>query len=108
MGGQTLNEYVIRLKLTADSERHARRKFPRPLPETTEQEAKELMILLLRKAFETVGEEQGSPKETGKAMARIQFDAALLRLIDADASRLGLNRTAWLHAAANNMLESTK
>lgn len=43
---------VERLKQTANWARHARRKFKRPSPPTTEQEAKELMARLLRKAFE--------------------------------------------------------
>jgi hypothetical protein len=43
------------LKQTANWARHARRKFPEPSPATTEQEAKDLMSRLLRKAFETAG-----------------------------------------------------
>ncbi|WP_156944748.1 hypothetical protein [Bradyrhizobium sp. Ec3.3] len=46
---------VERLKRTANWARHARRKFDQPSPATTEQEAKDLMIRLLRKAFETAG-----------------------------------------------------
>jgi hypothetical protein len=46
---------VKRLKQTANWARHARRKFPEPSPATTEQEAKDLMSRLLRKAFETAG-----------------------------------------------------
>jgi hypothetical protein len=41
------------LKQTANWARHARRKYPEPSPATTEQEAKDLMSRLLRKAFET-------------------------------------------------------
>jgi hypothetical protein len=44
---------VRRLKQTANWARHARRKFPEPSPATTEQEAKDLLSRLLRKAFET-------------------------------------------------------
>jgi hypothetical protein len=47
-------------------------------------------------------------EETSKAVVNIRFDAALLGRVDADARRLGINRTAWLHFAANNMLERTK
>jgi len=43
------------LKQTADWARHARRKKAKPLRPTTEQEAKDLMRRLLRKAFETAG-----------------------------------------------------
>jgi hypothetical protein len=43
------------LKQTANWARHARRKYPEPSPATTEQEAKDLMSRLLRKAFETAG-----------------------------------------------------
>ncbi|MGL3108907.1 hypothetical protein [Bradyrhizobium sp. BR 1432] len=43
---------VERLKQTANWARHARRKFKKPSPATTEQEAKELMARLFRKAFE--------------------------------------------------------
>jgi hypothetical protein len=43
------------LKRTANWARHARRKFVEPSPATTEQEAKDLMRRLLRKAFETAG-----------------------------------------------------
>jgi hypothetical protein len=41
------------LKQTANWARHARRKYPEPSPATTEQDAKDLMSRLLRKAFET-------------------------------------------------------
>jgi chromosome segregation ATPase len=34
--------------------------------------------------------------------------AALLGRIDADARRLGISRTAWLHVTANGMLERAK
>jgi hypothetical protein len=45
-------EDVKRLKRTANWARHARRKFPKPSPATTEQEARDLMSRLFRKAFE--------------------------------------------------------
>jgi hypothetical protein len=90
--------------MTADSIRHARRKFDLPSPATTEQEAKDLMRLLLRKAFETAGEEQAAPRKPERPWPRFCFDAALLGRIDADARRLGISRTAWLHVAANGLL----
>ncbi|MCP3475488.1 hypothetical protein NLM33_34890 [Bradyrhizobium sp. CCGUVB1N3] len=46
---------VERLKQTANWSRHARRKYKKPSQPTTEQEAIELMVRLLRKAFENVG-----------------------------------------------------
>jgi hypothetical protein len=48
------------------------------------------------------------PAEETKTVVNIRFDAALLGRIDADARRLGINRTAWLHFAANSMLERAK
>ena len=47
-------------------------------------------------------------EENGETVMHIRFDAALLGRIDADARRLGINRTAWLHFAANSMLERSK
>jgi hypothetical protein len=50
-----------------------------------------------------------SPEEpSSKTVVNIRFDAALLGRVDADARRLGISRTAWLHFAANSMLERTK
>ena len=48
------------------------------------------------------------PEEGAKTVVNLQFDAALLVRIDADARRLGINRTAWLHVAANSMLDRAK
>ncbi len=44
--------------------------------------------------------------EISKVSIFSKFDATLLGRIDADARRLGVNRTAWLHVAANYMLRS--
>jgi hypothetical protein len=49
-----------------------------------------------------------SPEEPSKTVVNIRFDAALLGRIDADVRRLGISRTAWLHFAANQMLERAK
>ena len=47
-----------------------------------------------------------SPEETGgKTVVNIRFDSALLGRVDADARRLGISRTAWLHVAANGIIE---
>lgn len=43
--------------------------------------------------------------EAGKTVVNMRFDAALLQRIDADARRLGISRTAWLHVAASKALE---
>lgn len=48
------------------------------------------------------------PEETSKTVVNIRFDAALLGRVDADARRLGISRTAWLHVAANSMLDRAK
>jgi hypothetical protein len=47
-------------------------------------------------------------EEKGKTVVNIRFDSALLDRVDADARRLGINRTAWLHVAANSMLDRAK
>ena len=44
--------------------------------------------------------------ETSKVLVYSRFDATLLGRIDADARRLGISRTAWLHVAANYMLRN--
>jgi hypothetical protein len=54
------------------------------------------------------GQAGQSPEEPTKTVVNIRFDAALLGRIDADARRLGISRTAWLHFAANSMLERAK
>jgi hypothetical protein len=43
--------------------------------------------------------------EPSKTVVNIRFDSALLGRIDASARRLGTNRTAWLHFAANELLK---
>ena len=45
-----------------------------------------------------------NPEEATKTVVNIRVDSALLGRIDTDARRLGINRTAWLHVAANAML----
>ena len=41
---------------------------------------------------------------TGTAMITLRFDTQMLPRIDADAGRLGITRTAWLHLAAGELL----
>jgi hypothetical protein len=43
-------------------------------------------------------------EEPSKTVVNVRIDTALLDRIDTDARRLGINRTAWLHFAANKML----
>ncbi len=43
--------------------------------------------------------------EPEKAVVNMRFDSVLLGRIDADAKRLGISRTAWLHVAAAKGLE---
>ena len=49
-----------------------------------------------------------SGEEPTKTVVNIRFDSALLGRVDADARRLGISRTAWLHVAANGMLDHSK
>ena len=67
------------------------------------------MTINLRKPVEARAEafiaHASQPEEGGKTVVNIRVDTALLGHIDADARRLGINRTAWLHFAANNMLD---
>lgn len=42
----------------------------------------------------------------GKSVVNMRMDNDLLARIDAHAKRMGIGRTAWLHVAANKMLDS--
>jgi hypothetical protein len=44
--------------------------------------------------------------DTGIATINLRFDTQVLARIDADAKRLGISRTAWLHAAAGEHLRA--
>ena len=47
-----------------------------------------------------------TPKgEEGKSVVNMRMDNDLLARIDAAAKRMGIGRTAWLHVAANKMLD---
>lgn len=48
---------------------------------------------------------KGDPN-AGKAVVNMRMDTDLLARIDADAKRMGLSRSAWLHVAANKMLDA--
>ena len=43
--------------------------------------------------------------DAGKTAISLHFDTRVLARIDADAKRLGISRTAWLHVAAGDRLE---
>jgi hypothetical protein len=42
------------------------------------------------------------------ATVTLRFDTQVLARIDADAKRLGISRTAWLHVAAGERLEGRR
>jgi hypothetical protein len=46
--------------------------------------------------------------DTGKATISLRFDTQVLARIDADAKRLGISRTAWLHVVAGERLEGRR
>jgi hypothetical protein len=46
--------------------------------------------------------------DTGIATISLRFDTQVLAHIDADAKRLGISRTAWLHVAAGERLEGRR
>jgi hypothetical protein len=43
--------------------------------------------------------------DAGKSAITLLFDTQVLACIDADAKRMGISRTAWLHVAADERLE---
>jgi hypothetical protein len=46
--------------------------------------------------------------DTGEATISLRFDTQVLARIDADAKRLGISRTVWLHVAAGERLEGRR
>jgi hypothetical protein len=46
--------------------------------------------------------------DAGKTTITLLFDAQVLTRIDADAKRIGISRTAWLHVAADALLEGRR
>jgi hypothetical protein len=42
--------------------------------------------------------------DTGVAMVTVRFDTQILARVDAAAKRVGINRVAWLHLAAEKLL----
>jgi hypothetical protein len=47
----------------------------------------------------------GADSLASKAVVNLRMDGEVLARIDADARRLGISRTAWLHVAAHEKLK---
>jgi hypothetical protein len=46
--------------------------------------------------------------DTGVTMVTVRFDTQILARVDAAAKRVGINRLAWLHLAAEKLLEDRR
>jgi hypothetical protein len=46
--------------------------------------------------------------DTGVAIVTVRFDTQILARVDAAAKRVGINRLAWLHLAAEKLLEERR
>ena len=87
----------------------------------------EVLTLIERRTAELSGDEGAAPKPTesvgpaalppastpqdddaAKTAITLLFDARVLARIDADAKRVGISRTAWLHVAADERLEGRR
>ena len=62
-----------------------------------------------KKAMAFIGGRAGAAAPAGtdslKAVVNLRMDGEVLARIDADAKRLGISRTAWLHVAAHEKLK---
>jgi hypothetical protein len=58
-----------------------------------------------RESCATPTPQTGAASKTAKTLL---FDTRVLALIDADAKRLGIGRTAWLHVAAGEWLDGRR
>jgi hypothetical protein len=47
-----------------------------------------------------------SNRRKRKTRVDLRFDSAVLDRVDAEARRIGITRTAWLHTAASKMLQA--
>jgi hypothetical protein len=56
-----------------------------------------------KKAMAFIGGTAAAP--ASKAVVNLRMDGEVLARIDADAKRLGISRTAWLHVAAHEKLK---
>jgi hypothetical protein len=52
--------------------------------------------------------ENVAPDDTGQVVISLCLDAQVLARIDADAKRMGISRTAWLHLATDERLEGRR
>ena len=60
-----------------------------------------------KKAMAFIGGRAATPTgaDSLKAVVNLRMDGEVLARIDADAKRLGISRTAWLHVAAHEKLK---
>jgi hypothetical protein len=62
-----------------------------------------------KKAMAFIGGPAAAPAAadplTSKAVVNLRMDGEVLARIDAEAKRLGISRTAWLHVAAHEKLK---
>jgi hypothetical protein len=60
-----------------------------------------------KKAMAFIGGRAAAPAgvDSLKAVVNLRMDGEVLARIDADAKRLGISRTAWLHVAAHEKLK---
>jgi hypothetical protein len=100
------------------------RRLSRDMPELLE----EIVALVERHTAERNGDDGAAPRpaesvapaalvlatptpqddDAGKTAITLLFDTQVLTRIDADARRIGISRTAWLHVAADERLEGRR
>jgi hypothetical protein len=100
------------------------RRLSRDMPELLE----EIVALVERRTAELNGDDGAAPRpaesaapaavvpatptpqddDAGKTTITLLFDTPVLTRIDADAKRVGISRTAWLHVAADERLEGRR
>jgi hypothetical protein len=84
----------------------------------------EVVAFIERRTAELNGDDDAAPRPTesaapaatptpqdddaGKTTIMLLFDTQVLTRIDADAKRMGISRTAWLHVAADERLEGRR
>jgi hypothetical protein len=77
------------------------KRLSRDMPELME----EVVAFIERRTAE-LDERDGG--DAGKTAITLLFDTRVLARIDADAKRLGISRTAWLHVAAGEHLQNRR
>jgi hypothetical protein len=95
------------------------KRLSRDMPELME----EVVAFIERRTAEMNGDDGAAPRpaesvaptnptpqddDAGKTTIMLLFDAQVLTRIDADAKRIGISRTAWLHVAADERLEGRR